>query len=339
MKNFHTCLLLSGLLFLACLLYSIGFQVLWRELLALGLGLVPFILLEITAEGVHTLGWRHCLPQNRPSWYRLFQIRMAGYALNYLLPTAGLGGEAIKASLLFSDCRAPEAVCAVLTGKLSTGISQLLFVLLGSLLVIGNVTLSPTLWTAMIGSTGVLAAGMTAFFLLQKYGKLGTAIRWLAAHRPGNRLLELAANQINEVDATLANFYRGRPLAFVAAVSWQLAGHSIGILQAWWFLHLLHLPATFTTATSIWVLGMWFDMLTFAVPLNVGTLEGSRMIALKAVGFGTVPGLTYGIALRLAQLACAALGLIYYSRFIARSEKTQPCPAKASAPQNKLWTS
>ena len=35
---------------------------------------------------------------------------------------------------------------------------------------------------------------------------------------------------------------------------------------------------------AIWVLGMWFDMLTFAVPLNLGTLEGSRVVAFKAIG-------------------------------------------------------
>ena len=336
MKKFHLFLLLLGLIFLAGLLYNIGLRVLWQELGAIGWGLIPFILLEIVAEGIHTLGWRECLPQkNRVSWYRLFQIRMAGYAINYLTPTAALGGEATKATLLFSDYRAPEAVCVVLAGKLSAGVSQLLFVIVGSLFIISRVTLPPTLWTAMLVSTGVVGAGMLAFFVLQKYGKLGAFVRWLAARRSSNRLLQIAAHQISDVDSTLTAFYRERPRALPMAVTWQVVAHSTGILQAWWFLHILHLPASFTLATSIWVLGLWFDMLTFAVPLNVGTLEGSRMIAFKAVALGGVQGMTYGLALRLAQMSCAALGLIYYGQLVTKPLKLRPQPENLPNRGNK----
>ncbi len=327
MKKFHVFLLLLGLIFLAGLLYNLGLRVLWQELGAIGWGLIPFILLEIVAEGIHTLGWRECLPQkNRVSWYRLFQIRMAGYAINYLTPTAALGGEATKAALLFSDYRAPEAVCAVLAGKLSAGVSQLLFVIVGSLFIISRITLPPTLWTAMLASTGIVGAGMLAFFALQKYGKLGAFVRWLAARRPNNHTLQTAADQISDVDATLTTFYRERPRALPMAVTWQLIAHSTGILQAWWFLHILHLPTSFTIATSIWVLGLWFDMLTFAVPLNMGTLEGSRMVAFKAVALGSVAGMAYGLALRLAQMSCAVLGLIYYGQLVTKPLVAQPQP-------------
>ena len=29
-------------------------------------------------------------------------------------------------------------------------------------------------------------------------------------------------------------------------------------------------------AAAVWFLGMWFDLLTFAVPMNAGTLEGTH---------------------------------------------------------------
>lgn len=91
------------------------------------------------------------------------------------------------------------------------------------------------------------------------------------------------------------------------------AGYSVGIIQTWWFFNFLHLPVSASAAAGVWVLGLWFDLLTFAVPLNLGTLEGSRIVAFKAVGLGAVPGLTYGVALRLAQLACAGFGLLTYA--------------------------
>jgi hypothetical protein len=66
---------------------------------------------------------------------------------------------------------------------------------------------------------------------------------------------------------------------------------------------------------------MWFDLLTFAVPLNLGTLEGSRAITLSAVGYSTVLGMTHGIAQRLAQLTCACFGLVNYAFLVPRTRR------------------
>lgn len=93
------------------------------------------------------------------------------------------------------------------------------------------------------------------------------------------------------------------------AVCWHLVGHSIGIIQTFWLFSFLHHPVSIVAVTGVWILGMWFDLLTFVVPLNLGTLEGSRIVAFKAIGFGAVMGMTYGIALCLSQLARACFGL------------------------------
>ncbi len=320
MKKFHVILLLLGSGFLAFLVWKIGVRELWRELVLLGWGLVPFILFEFVAEAIHTIAWSHCLsgPLRRLSWLRLFQIRMAGYAINYLTPTAALGGEVTKAAFLSSCCSEPEAVSGVLAGKLCTGIGQLLFVAFASVVLIGNATLPHPVWVAMILSGGLVAAGMLAFLLLQKHGKLGALVRWLAAQKFSGRTLQGAARQISEVDEALKILHRQRPQALALAVGWHLFAHATGILQTWCFFSLLYHPVSMVTTTAVWVLGMWFDLLAFAVPLNLGTLEGSRVVAFKAIGFDAVTGMAFGIAQRLAQLSCACLGLATYARLTSR---------------------
>jgi uncharacterized membrane protein YbhN (UPF0104 family) len=320
MKKLHAFLLALGVVFLGWLVWKIGARTLWQQLAALGWGLLLFIALEFAAEVFHTVGWRCCLSgaHRQLSLWRIFQIRMAGYAINYLTPTAALGGEATKAAFLHSHQPGPESVGAVLAGKLCTGIAHLLFVIAGSAFVIGSVTLPRAIWAAMVTSTAIVAAGMAAFLLLQRNGKLGGVIRWLAARKFAGQFLRNAAREFSDVDEVLRSLFHNRPLALAKAVGWTLVGHSIGFLQTWWFFHLLRLPASLGIATSIWVLGMWFDMLTFIVPLNLGTLEGSRIAAFKSVGFTAVPGMTYGVALRLAQLACACFGLVVYVCLMAR---------------------
>ena len=88
-------------------------------------------------------------------------------------------------------------------------------------------------------------------------------------------------------------------------------------MQTWYFFSLLN-RASWIIAAATWFLGMWFDLLTFAMPLGLGTLEGSRIVALRAVGYNALLGMTYGVALRLAQLFWAMAGLANYALLLSR---------------------
>jgi hypothetical protein len=91
----------------------------------------------------------------------------------------------------------------------------------------------------------------------------------------------------------------------------------VGIVQTWLFFHLLHQDTSWTVAASIWFLGMWFDLLTFAVPQNLGSLEGTRILILKAFGYTPVLGMTYGFALRLAMIFWSCFGLVIYTFLVS----------------------
>jgi uncharacterized membrane protein YbhN (UPF0104 family) len=321
MKKLHFVLLALGVAFFVYLLANIGAGELWHELGLLGWGLIPLMLGEGVAEMIHTVGWRYCLnePYRSLPWSSLFGIRMAGYAINYLTPTAALGGELTKAALLATHHRGPGAASGVLIGKLCFALAHLLFVILGAALLLWQVPLPPTLWLGMLVSGGLLAGGMAVFLWLQVRGKLGSVARWLAARRPNSRQLGTLARQMTAVDGALKEFYRERPWDLTLAIGWHLVGYSVGIAQTWLFLHLLHQDAAWSVAAGAWFLGMWFDLLTFAVPLNLGTLEGTRIVAFKAIGYTALAGMTYGVAMRLAQMFWAAFGLATHALLAART--------------------
>src|SRR5215469_6104635 len=119
MKVFNIVLLILGCALLAALIWTVGPAELWSNLASLGWGLIPFIACEGIAEMVHTFGWRHCLSGKLRSisWFRLFRIRMAGYAINYLTPTASLGGGVTKTTLLTAQSQVSQAASGVLIGK------------------------------------------------------------------------------------------------------------------------------------------------------------------------------------------------------------------------------
>ena len=334
MRKLNTVLLVLGAGFLAYLVWRTGMGELLRQVGGLGWGLVPLILCEGVAEFIHVAGWRYCLsgPHRSLSMVRLFRIRMAGYAINYLTPTAAMGGEVTKAALLASKHRGPEAVTGVLIGKVCFAFAHLLFVVIGSIICLWRIDLPRALWLGMTISGGLIASGMLAFLLIQKQGKLGVLVRWLASRKLGGSMMQQAARGISEVDEVLKGFYQQRPRDFLKAVCWHQLGYSIGIVQTWLFLSLLHQDVSWLLAAGLWFLGMWFDLLTFAVPLNLGTLEGTRIVALRAIGYSSLAGMTYGVALRLAQLFWSAIGLVFYAGLVGQAARLPPGPMQDLTP-------
>jgi len=319
MRWINAALLILGCALFAGLVWGIGAKELWHEMTSLGWGLIPFMAGEGIAEMIHTLGWRHCLAGSARSlsWFHLFRIRMAGYAINYLTPTAALGGEVTKTTLLSTTCEVSQAAGGVLIGKVCFAFAHLVFVGLGTLVIVRTVHLSGPVWVSLFMSGMLVAGGILMFLLLQKYGKLGAIARWLVGKRIGGRAIERAAESLTAVDRELSAFYRDRPTDLCLAVCWHLVGYSVGIFQTWLFLNLLQPPASLGVAAAIWFMGMWFDLLTFAIPMNMGSLEGSRVLSLKLLGFGAPVGLAYGLALRFAQICWAAIGLAFYGSLAA----------------------
>jgi hypothetical protein len=240
-----------------------------------------------------------------------------------------------KAALLAADQRGSEAVSAVLIGKFCFSFAHLLFVVAGAAVVLWQITLPTALWGSMLASSVLMAAGMGGFFWLQQHGKLGGLVRWLVARKVGGKTLERLAHGISDVDEALKRFHRERRWKLPQAIAWHLIGYSMGILQAWVFFRHVVPGAPLALAAGVFILGLWFDLILFAVPTNVGVLEWSRTLTLRAVGEKAMTGLTYGLAVRLAQLFWAGFGLVSYAWLTSAQGQTtgaqQPSGARGEA--------
>ena len=342
MKRIELLLFLLGCALFVGLVWDIGVAELWKQLTSLGWGIIPFLLAEGAAEAIHTVGWRHCLPRTLRSvpLFFLFRVRMAGYAVNYFTPTAAVGGEFTKISLLSSQAPVTEATSGVLIGKVCFAVGHLLFVALGILVMARYVHLSAWQWIPLLVSCLTVTLGILIFFLLQKHGKIGGVVRWVAGKNFGGRPLKKAASIITTVDEELQVFYRERRRDLFLALGWHLIGYSLGIIPTWFFLKSVQPAASAGAAAAVWFLGMCFDLLTFAVPLNAGSLEGSRVLALKFLGYAPRAGMAYGIALRLGQMFWATAGLALRATFgaaelnraprVAVTATSKECPREIS---------
>jgi len=148
MKRIETILFILGCVLFLALMWNLGVGELWRQWTSLGWGIVPFIVAEGVSELIHTVAWRHCLSKNLRSvpLFYLFRVRLSGYAINYFTPTAAMGGELTKVSLLTAKGEMTEAASGVLIGKVCFAGAHILFVALGTVVIARTVHLSALVW-------------------------------------------------------------------------------------------------------------------------------------------------------------------------------------------------
>ncbi|HEY3278000.1 MAG TPA: lysylphosphatidylglycerol synthase transmembrane domain-containing protein [Syntrophorhabdaceae bacterium] len=328
MKVFNLIILAAGVPLLALLVYSVGPQALWHEFTLLGWKLVPLVLLEGASNLFNTQGWRHCLSDSHKliPFGRVLCLMMAGSSINYLTPTAGLGGEVAKGLLLAAGREGPLAASAVLLDKLTSALAQLIFINCGYIIFLNQVEMPAALHYSLISATGVLGAGIVGFLVVQRYGKLGALVRWAVHHRLGGAALRRVSDSMTEVDYELRRFHRTRSRDLALSVFWHLMGVTWGIIPLFYFLILTRDLASLQISGALAVLGKWFDLVSFAIPTDIGIQEATRVLAFKIIGFPSAVGLTYALTRRLQQVFWAGIGLALYGLVVSTPHFPVPRP-------------
>ena len=116
-----------------------------------------------------------------------------------------------------------------------------------------------------------------------------------------------------------------------SGTSWAWCGPSSPLIC---FLTLLTKGASLSVATAIVCLGTWFNLVTFALPVDIGVQETTRLIIFRMLGFPSALGLTYGITVRLEQLFWAGIGLAVYAILVVKMRKGRIALMKGDGDKN-----
>src|SRR5262245_15994389 len=159
----------AGLLVLAGTLWVIGIEGLARDLSTMGWGLAVVVLIEGVSVLFNTAGWVLAFPRGERTvgGGRLLGLRLAGDGVNYLTPSATLGGELLRIRLLAGLGPSSVTWASIGVAKLGQTAAQGIFVCLGLALVLPRFTrLSP--WIGgLVGLSVAVLAGI-AFVRLDR---------------------------------------------------------------------------------------------------------------------------------------------------------------------------
>ncbi|MBL9139683.1 MAG: flippase-like domain-containing protein [Verrucomicrobiales bacterium] len=267
---------------------------------------VPYLLVYLA----DTTGWLQTF-HTRPAvpWLRLFRIRWAGEAVNNVIPSAYIGGEALKVLMLRRHgVPGPEGTTAAVLSKSLQSVAQLLFLSLASVAFLSLGTAPPGFAKAV---AAVLIGGitvLTGWFLLQRLGLFTTLVRLIRRLRlnPGRWLPK--AEHLREVDEGIRRFHSRYPGRFFGSITAYLAGWVLDASEIYLVGQLLDLPISWRQAIAVEAFTGVAKAVAVLVPGAIGIQESSIVFLCRMAGVAEPLGTFYALLRRAREVLFAAIG-------------------------------
>ena len=307
--------LASGIILFCFLVARLGADNIFANLRMVGWGIFLIMAAEILAFLANTIGWRVTFSRQGavPSFRQLLLARIAGDGVNYLTPTATMGGEFVRVRMLQAQASVTSLAASVMVAKLTQTIGLLVFVSCGLLLVIDELRLPSSVKWGILASLVVFAAIVGGLLFLQRRSLLTPALDF-AARRLRLRFLARFRPPLEQLDAEMARVHRESTGRIVLSSASFALAYACGIIESYLILWFFGIPVSLELALAVEVLGVLLNNLMFFVPLRAGTQEAGKALVFALLGLNPGQGLAAGVICRIRELIWAFIGLAILAR-------------------------
>lgn len=330
MKYIEWTLFFVGLIVVIYLIHQTGLSNLWRDVSMVGWGFLFVLLQEMLAHMANTLGWVYTIsPDKRTVPFRsLFMYRLAGDGINYLTPTATIGGEFVRARLITPRLGASESASSVTLAKFAETNGQVVFITVGLCFILPFlpglgiyrwwmfgfllVAMALIAWLTWMFRKGFyeMSVKVLAFFRLTK---VSAVKRWFSKND----------ENIKEIDSRIRLYTTGHRLRdLIRSVICYTAAFAFSAIEVWIILYLLGLTTSWHVVLGVEVLSVLIEAVLFFVPVKMGTQEGGKVLIFKILALDPSKGLAMGVIRRIREIFWALFGLFFYIILKASNEKT-----------------
>ena len=305
---FTRLVLLLGAATFGYLLYKFDPGRLLDHLLDFGWGFAVLLPFQILDHMLNAAGWKLAFPPGeagRAPFWDLVRVRIAGDGVNYLTPSANIGGEFVRPGMLRSDLPDDVKVTSVLVAKVTQSAGQAFFILSGIGYLVHARLFDFEGRQATYGAIGVggILFGLVVGVLLLVMEPPGWAVRRFP------EAVRLSA----PVRGLLKSYLRRHPLRMLGSTACFMLGYSWGAAEIWIICRFLGLHIGVETAFSIEFLSNLVDSLAFWVPAKMGTQEAGKTAIFAGLGLQPEMGFTLGVIRHVRELLWAGFGLALYA--------------------------
>jgi uncharacterized protein (TIRG00374 family) len=302
----------AGLALFGWFVHRIGADTIARAFATLGwsapLILLPYGLVYL----LDTVGWRLCFLRPLPkaiSFGTLFRIRWAGESLNNVVPSAYLGGEAVKVYLLHKrGLPVAEGAASVIIGKTAQVLSEVIFIAFGAVAGSAILPANSSARAGMFAIAGAATALVAMLFWLQHRGIFNTLLALTARLRLRVRALTSRAESLRQLDRQIFDFYRKDRRRFLFCVILYLAGWIADSLEILLVSHLLGMPLNWSQALAFEAFISVAKGLGVFAPAALGVQESGVIFLFYLFGLPPALGVSYAIIRRARELTFVLIG-------------------------------
>ena len=308
-KTIRSLLVVAGMILFFYLIWRIGFDVLLANIRRFGLWFL--VILAVGAAWLALQAWAWSIIQRalarKVPYLSLLRIKIVGDAFNVLLPSASLGGEAVRAYMLKRAVPLKEGIPSVLFDKTVEFVASTIYLAAGLLLGSLFVRLPEGLLAPTVICLAVTTLGTVLLIICSVQGVCATLAR-LASRFPKVRgWVESRKEHLEALDENLRQLYRKGHLKTVAAIGLHLLGRAAGTLEVFIILRVLGVPATPVQAIFIYCVIVIINTAFFILPGQWGVTESASLLLLQALGQPAAIGLSLGVIRRIRKLAFVGL--------------------------------
>jgi uncharacterized membrane protein YbhN (UPF0104 family) len=334
MRRVETIFIVIAIAFYAWFLSHYGPRQVLGYVRMAGWGLVLTISLEAIARIANTLGWRVTIEDypSKLSFVELFGARIGGEAVDYVTPSAQLGGQFVMALEVREKLRMPVGLATVVVASLAEAVGQIVFMSIALVISLRMIPVAANLYWAIVGGFALAVALAGGFFFVQM--KRPFSHLWRAVARFDIARINTNENEIRdsagEADAVLLDFYARNRSRFVASCLCYAVAWSLGPLEIYILLRMLHQSPTFQTALLVESVGLLIERATFLIPGKLVSQEGGKALILGMLGYPPGIGFAVGFLRRIKEMVWVLFGLL--ALMIHRTVVPQRGDIKGTAP-------
>jgi putative membrane protein len=310
----------AGLLLLVGLLFWQGLSPVFATLATAGWGLLLVALfhllpLWLDAEAIRVLFDSAAV---RAPWREALLARWVGESANSLMPLGQVAGPVIMTRHLSRRGMVTQGAAAAITVSTTLqALAQFAFCLIGIVLLAMPQKLETAsarqehraVIVGVIAASLVLAAILVSFYLVQRRGLFGGAVRRFA-RMTGRRDWSALISRAEAIDLAVEDTYR-RGKRAAASFALSFIGWLVGTGEVFLALWLLGSPVSWRDALLLESLGQAIRGAAFAIPGALGVQEGGYLLLAPFAGLAPDAALALSFAKRAREILLGVPGLIY----------------------------
>ena len=310
-----TVFFILGLVVFILLLTEFGIDNIVLNLEKTGWWFVPVIAVWGFVYVINAFAWCFIIDGkgHRLSFSSIFQITISGFAINYITPFVGLGGEPYRVIALKDKIGLNNSIASVLLYTMLHFFSHFIFWICAIISVAVTLTLTSNL-KITLGLLFVVLVGLCYFmvhrhkngilqFFLKSFSKI-PGVSALIEKIPGKN------TNIEEIDRQISDFYLKRRPAFFSALSLDLLARVVAVLEFYFILHAIGIEISLLESFYISAGSSLIMNFFFFVPFELGAKEGGLYVTMDLLKFTPAVGVYVAVINRMREFFWIFIGLV-----------------------------